>query len=82
MYFKIMKMRIACYSKHSTPFNAFFKQKYRIFKIAPDLSRAKSVLICKIQSILVPPHFRLVPHHFVCSGDGTIRQIKIFALFL
>ena len=30
-------------------------------------------LCAKVQFILVPPspHFQLVPHHYVCSGNGT-----------
>ena len=33
-------------------------------------------LCAKDQSILVPPpHFRLGPSHFVCSGDGTAGSL-------
>ena len=39
--------------------------------MADDCRRKITVFICKIQSILVPPRFRLVPPHFVCTGDGT-----------
>ena len=31
-------------------------------------------LFAKVHSNLVPPHFRLVPTHLVCSGDGTGTQ--------
>ena len=47
-------------------------------------SRARSkdqLLHANIQSILVPPYFRLVPIHFVCSGDGTDAEHQMgFAL--
>ena len=30
----------------------------------------------------MPPHFRLVPHHFVCFGDGTARIYSCSAVKL
>ena len=74
-----MKTRIVCNSKHSISYNVFFLNKNTEFsKLHKICSRTKSVLICKIQSILVPPHFRVVPHHFVCSDDGTDNSVVIF----
>ena len=35
-------------------------------------------LYAKVQFILVPtPHFRFVPSHFLCSGNGTAPDIRI-----
>ena len=76
MYLKIMKIRIVGNLKHFVPYNVFFLNKNTKFlKLNEICSRIKSILICKIQSILVPPHFRLVPHHFVCSGDGIDTRL-------
>ena len=36
-----------------------------------DVKSITDVIFAELRSILVPPHFQLVPHHFVCSGDGT-----------
>ena len=53
----------------------FFRHEYRIFKIAHNLKPhniGKLVFICKsLFYFSAPPHFRLVPPHFVCSGDST-----------
>ena len=43
--------------------------KLRIFVAVQDL--IISFYTQKVQFVLVPPRFRLVPPHFVCSGDGT-----------
>ena len=44
--------------------------KLRIFVAVQDL--IISFYSRKVQFILVPPpHFWLMPPHFVCSGDGT-----------
>ena len=37
-----------------------------------DAKSITDVISAALRSILVPPHFQLVPHHFVCSGDGTV----------
>ena len=43
--------------------------KLRISVVVQDL--IISFYTQKVQFILVPPLFGLVPPHFVCSGDGT-----------
>ena len=62
--------------KHSIPYNVFILNKNTEFsKLHKICNRTKSVLICEIQSILVPPPFRFLPHHFVCSGYGTASTL-------
>ena len=59
---------------------SFFRHEYRNFDIAHIGSRTPEdqFLYAKFQFILVLPHFRLVPPHFVCSGDGTGITFFVF----
>ena len=66
-----MKVRIVCNSKHSIPYNVFFNKSTEFSKLHKICSRTKPVLICKIQSVLVSPHFQLMLLLFVCSGGDT-----------
>ena len=53
---------------------SFLRHEYRFVKITHIGNRTRSedqFLYAKVQIILVPPHFQLVPPHYVCSGDGT-----------
>ena len=74
----IMKAHIVWNLKHFIAYNVFLLNKNTEFsKLHKICSHTKSVLLCKIQYILVLPHFRLVPHHFVCFGGGIDCQIII-----
>ena len=53
--------------------------KLRILVAVQDLLEDQ-VLYAKVRFILVPPpHFQLVPPHYVCSGDGTATAAAIQA---
>ena len=53
-----------------------------MFLICSRTRSQDQFLHAKVQSILMSPHFRLAPPHFVCSGDGTAGEIYVFAKFL
>ena len=62
---------------------SIIRQLYRIVKIAHIGSRTRyedQFLYAKVQLILVPPYFQLVPPHLVCSGDGTAKTFFKFVL--
>ena len=53
---------------------SLFRHEYRFVKIAHIGSSARFEIsfICKSSVYFsAPPHFQLVPLHYVCSGDGT-----------
>ena len=62
--------------KRCWPYTSLFSDlNTNLLKYRTIRCRKISVLCAKVQSILVPPaHFRLVPPHFGCSGDGTAHQ--------
>ena len=57
----------------------------KFLNIASFVAVKYQFLYAKVWSILVSLYFRLVPHHFVCSGNGTdgrqIASLDIFNLF-
>ena len=50
----------------------FSNMNTKLLKLRIICSCKLSVFYAKVQSTLVPPHFRLVPSHFACSSDGTV----------